>query len=52
MKRALVEHRKEEQKRGKQIWPATQNVTAATSEEMDFCESLACDPEKSKALAW
>ena len=54
VKKSVMDHRRKEQKRGAEIWPSAQNSAGfiQTTEEMAFCESLTCDPENSKALAW
>ncbi|KAK7417705.1 hypothetical protein QQX98_004361 [Neonectria punicea] len=55
MVRQLVKaHYEEEQKLGRQIWPARQSTATleATNEDDAFCAGLACDPENGAAMAW
>lgn len=53
VKDAVIGHRKQEQKLGKDIWPASQRVDEAeVVKELDFCSSLTCDAENRKALSW
>ena len=54
VKSAVLEHRKEEEKEKKEIWPATQAMmgSSKTSEELSFCSGLVCNPEQRSALAW
>lgn len=52
VKKIVMDHRAEEERLKKEIWPAMQKVEGAscTNSDMDFCAAL--DPEKSRALAW
>lgn len=49
----LTSHRKEEQKEGREIWPARQTPAGSTTtEDMDFCSGLACSAEGKSELEW
>ena len=55
-KKLVMDHRAEEERLGRQIWPAAprHNVTDEAQEEIDFCKSLddgACEAEN-LALQW
>lgn len=53
VKKTIVEHRQQEQKLGKKIWPSMQRVSGEKiAQEMEFCAGLACDSEKSATLNW
>lgn len=49
----LTNHRDEERKENREIWPAQQHSTGlATAEHVAFCSELACSAEGSGALEW
>lgn len=53
VKSALVGHNQQEQKLGKEIWPAAHRVEGQeVSKELEFCSGLACDSEKQNLLSW
>ena len=53
VKDAVMEHRKEEVKQKREIWPASRSAGYdEDSEEASFCNSLSCDPQGREALAW
>lgn len=51
VKKAVLEHRKEEEKHKSLIWPASPAVESAADEDEAFCAGLSCGPESEK-LAW
>lgn len=51
VRKAIYEHRKEEEKHKSQIWPAAPTVESGADEDEAFCAGLSCGPD-SKALAW
>lgn len=51
VKEAVVQHRREEQRIGHEIWPARKTAARnGIQEEIDFCQGL-CD-SKSKEIEW
>ncbi|KAF3398370.1 putative dioxygenase subunit alpha YeaW [Penicillium rolfsii] len=47
----LLEHRREEQKEQREIWPARQvSAGSSTAEDIDFCSGLACSAESNGKL--
>lgn len=51
VKKAVLEHRKEEEKQKSFIWPASPAVGSSAGEDEAFCAGLSCGSE-SKSLAW
>lgn len=54
VKKALVEHDREERRAKKKIWPASQNINGfdKTNKEVSFCDGLDCSPQTPEVLAW
>ncbi|ETN36269.1 uncharacterized protein HMPREF1541_08546 [Cyphellophora europaea CBS 101466] len=53
VKKLLVDHRTEENARGRDIWPARRGVASAKTEEEDeFCKGLACSDATLTASEW
>lgn len=52
VRKSVMEHRAEEKKLKKEIWPARQQVdgSCGTTADMDFCNSL--DPEQRRGIDW
>lgn len=52
VKKMVMDHRAEEEKAKKEIWPASQKVNACsdTTLESQFCAAL--DPQRGKAMEW
>jgi hypothetical protein len=49
----LLNHRREEQKEQREIWPARQaSAGSATAEDINFCSGLACSAESNGKLDW
>lgn len=49
----LTDHRDQEQRAKKEIWPARQHSAGqATAEDIAFCTGLSCSPGGSKELEW
>ncbi|KEF60715.1 uncharacterized protein A1O9_02276 [Exophiala aquamarina CBS 119918] len=51
VKRAVLEHHKEEEKQKSLIWPASPTVGSSADEDEAFCAGLSCGSE-SNSLAW
>lgn len=49
-----MDHRAQEEKLAKRIWPMTPapTVTGKLEEEISFCEGLDCNSPENGALAW
>lgn len=49
----LLDHRREEQKEQREIWPARQrSAGSATAEDISFCSGLACSADGNSKLDW
>lgn len=54
VRQLVTDHRALESAESREIWPASQHMAGveATDEDIAFCSGLACDSQKSEALAW
>ncbi|KAJ4344846.1 uncharacterized protein N0V89_012590, partial [Didymosphaeria variabile] len=53
VKKAVKDHKQQEQKLGEEIWPARQKVnTPEISKELQFCSGLACGKGNQSILNW
>jgi hypothetical protein len=54
VRQLVTDHRAQETAENREIWPVSQHMAGveATDEDIAFCSGLACESEKSAALAW
>lgn len=51
--KTIKDHKEQENRQGKEIWPASQIVSGkGTLQELEFCSGLACSSATQSSLSW